>query len=231
MGQGVHTVALQVAAEELGIDPGADRRHRRHHPRARLRPDHRVARHADGGRFGAAGVRRRAGRRSARPTSTTTASTSSTGRRSSAIPSIPNPTIHSCFSYAAQMVVIDRTRARSRRSSPCTTSARRSTRCWCEGQIEGSVHMGLGYALTEDFPTDPETGFPTNMTLRSLGILRAKDVPQIDVRSSRCPSRARPTASRASARSASSHRPGRRRRPARPRRRVAHRLPMRPSGE
>ena len=41
--------------------------------------------------------------------------------------------------------------------------------------------MGLGYALSEDFPTDPETGFPTNMTLRSLGILRAKDVPEIEV--------------------------------------------------
>jgi xanthine dehydrogenase molybdenum-binding subunit len=41
--------------------------------------------------------------------------------------------------------------------------------------------MGLGYALTEDFPADPETAFPTNMTLRSLGILRPKDVPPIDV--------------------------------------------------
>ena len=41
--------------------------------------------------------------------------------------------------------------------------------------------MGLGYALTEDFPTDPETGFPTFSTLRQLGILRAKDVPEIDV--------------------------------------------------
>ncbi len=51
-----------------------------------------------------------------------------------------------------------------------------------EGQVEGSVHMGLGYALTEEFPTDPETGFPTNTTLRSLGILRAKDVPEIEVR-------------------------------------------------
>jgi xanthine dehydrogenase molybdenum-binding subunit len=51
----------------------------------------------------------------------------------------------------------------------------------CEGQIEGSVHMGLGYALTEDFPHDPETGFPTTTTLRGLGILRAKDVPPIEV--------------------------------------------------
>ena len=47
----------------------------------------------------------------------------------------------------------------------------------CEGQIEGSVHMGLGYALTEDFPADPGPAYPTNMTLRCLGILRAKDVP------------------------------------------------------
>ena len=45
---------------------------------------------------------------------------------------------------------------------------------------DSSVHMGLGYALTEDFPSD-EHGFPTNMTLRSLGILRPKDVPPIEV--------------------------------------------------
>ena len=51
----------------------------------------------------------------------------------------------------------------------------------CEGQIEGSVHMGLGYALSEDFPSDPETGFPINTTLRSLKILRPKDVPAIEV--------------------------------------------------
>ena len=40
--------------------------------------------------------------------------------------------------------------------------------------------MGLGYALTEDFPTD-ENGRPTNMTLRSLGIIRPKYMPEVDV--------------------------------------------------
>jgi len=49
----------------------------------------------------------------------------------------------------------------------------------CEGQIEGAVHMGLGYALTEDFPAD-EQGRPTAMTLRSLNIIRPKDVPEIE---------------------------------------------------
>ena len=36
--------------------------------------------------------------------------------------------------------------------------------------------MGLGYALTEDFPCD-ETAARPSMTLRGLGIIRAKDVP------------------------------------------------------
>ena len=40
--------------------------------------------------------------------------------------------------------------------------------------------MGLGYALTEEFPTDDD-GRPVNNTLRSLGILRAKDIPDIEV--------------------------------------------------
>ena len=41
--------------------------------------------------------------------------------------------------------------------------------------------MGLGYALTEDFPSDPATGFPTVTTLRGLGIIRAKDMPPVKV--------------------------------------------------
>jgi xanthine dehydrogenase molybdenum-binding subunit len=51
-----------------------------------------------------------------------------------------------------------------------------------EGQVEGSVHMGLGYALSEDFPADPETAMPTATTLRQLGILRAGDMPRVRVR-------------------------------------------------
>ena len=54
----------------------------------------------------------------------------------------------------------------------------------CEGQIQGAVHMGLGYALSEDFPSDEE-GRPQHMTLRSLGILRPKDVPKDRARARR----------------------------------------------
>ena len=41
MGQGVHTVAAQIAIEELGIDPERVARGRRHDARARRGPDHR----------------------------------------------------------------------------------------------------------------------------------------------------------------------------------------------
>ena len=96
-------------------------------------------------------------------------------------PNVTNPIIHSTFGYASQMAVIDRGSGKVERVVAAHDVGRAMNPTLCEGQIEGSIHMGLGYALTEDFPSDPETGFPTNMTLRSLGILRAKDVPPMEV--------------------------------------------------
>jgi len=96
-------------------------------------------------------------------------------------PGVENPIIHSTFGYAAQLVIVDRETGKIEHVVAAHDVGRAVNPQLCEGQIEGSVHMGLGYALSEDFPSDPETGFPTNMTLRSLGILRAKDVPKISV--------------------------------------------------
>lgn len=47
-----------------------------------------------------------------------------------------------------------------------------------EGQIEGAVVMGLGYALSEDLPL--QDGLP-NGRLADLGLLKAADVPRIEV--------------------------------------------------
>jgi xanthine dehydrogenase molybdenum-binding subunit len=96
-------------------------------------------------------------------------------------PSVTNPTIHAVFSFAAQLVIADPGSGEIEKVVAVHDVGRAVNPTLVEGQVEGSVHMGLGYALTEEFPTDPETGFPTNMTLRSLGILRAKDVPEIEV--------------------------------------------------
>lgn len=48
-----------------------------------------------------------------------------------------------------------------------------------EGQIEGSVHMGLGYAISEDMVY--ENGVPKSTRLRKCGILRAKETPKMVV--------------------------------------------------
>ncbi|MBU1718253.1 MAG: molybdopterin-dependent oxidoreductase, partial [Bacteroidetes bacterium] len=42
-----------------------------------------------------------------------------------------------------------------------------------EGQIEGGVHMGIGYATSEDFQM--EGGFPKSYKLRDCGVLRAHE--------------------------------------------------------
>jgi aldehyde oxidoreductase len=180
MGQGVHTVALQVAAEELGIDP------------ARIDVVVDTTRElgfgqttGSRGTLMAAGSVQRACQ--AALAADCAPDVDHTGEyvvdwtQKLGDPSYPNPTIHSCFSYAAQLAIADRESGAIERIVAVHDVGRAVNPTLVEGQVEGSVHMGLGYALSEDFPTDPETGFPTNMTLRSLGILRAKDVPEIEV--------------------------------------------------
>ena len=180
MGQGINTVALQVAVHELGID--ADKVDVIVDTTREL---------GIGQTTGSRGTLMGAGAVKAACEAARTANnaigvdhcgeyrvdwTTKLGE-----PGVEHPIIHSTFGYAAQMVVCDPETGKIERVLAAHDVGRAVNPQLCEGQIEGSVHMGLGYALSENFPHDPETGFPTNMTLRSLGILRAKDVPQIDV--------------------------------------------------
>jgi aldehyde oxidoreductase len=93
---------------------------------------------------------------------------------------VDHPTIHSTFSYAAQVVIVDPDSGEIERVVAVHDVGRAVNPLLCEGQIEGSVHMGLGYALTEGFPAD-EDGRPTNTTLRQLAIIRPKDMPPVEV--------------------------------------------------
>ena len=45
----------------------------------------------------------------------------------------------------------------------------------------GATHMALGWVLTEGLAVDPETGIVHDLTIRSFGIIRPKDVPAIDI--------------------------------------------------
>ena len=179
MGQGVHTVAMQTAVTELGIDP------------ARIEVIVDTTRQLGFGQT-----------TGSRGTLMVAASVQNACQVALAAdcapdvdhyaehvvdwtqklgdPAVPNPTIHAAFGFAAQVVVADRSTGAIEKVVAIHDVGRAVNPRLCEGQIEGSVHMGLGYALTEDFPSD-ELGFPTNMTLRSLGILRPKDVPPIEV--------------------------------------------------
>lgn len=177
MGQGVHTVALQVAVEELGIDPA----------RVVVLVD--TSRELGQGQttgsrgtlMGAGAVRQAclaALKDGCRPEVDYLGSHRVDWTHH--IGEVENPVIHSAFGYAAQLVIADRGTGAIERVVAAHDVGRAVNPTLCEGQVEGSVHMGLGYALTEEFPAD-ERGFPTKNTLRSLGILRAKDVPAIEV--------------------------------------------------
>ncbi len=90
-----------------------------------------------------------------------------------------NPITHVTFSYATQVVVLD-DKGALEKVVAAHDVGRVMNRTTCEGQIEGSVHMGLGYALTEDLPM--EGGFPLSTNYDDLRILRAKHTPDIEVR-------------------------------------------------
>ena len=178
MGQGIHTVAAQVVAEELGVDP------------ARIRVMVDTTRELGAGQTtGSRGTLMGAGAvaaacRAAKDAGMTTGVDHRGEYRvdwtNSIKEGLEHPVIHSTFGYAAQVVVADPVTGDIERVVAAHDVGRAVNPLLCEGQIEGSVHMGLGYALTEDFPTDDQAR-PTNMTLRSLGIIRPKDMPPVEV--------------------------------------------------
>lgn len=91
---------------------------------------------------------------------------------------VADPVTHMTFSYATQVVILDDD-GQLKRVVAAHDVGRAINPVLCAGQIEGGVHMGLGYALSEDFPcTD---GVPDSLLLRELGILRAQDTPEIEV--------------------------------------------------
>lgn len=178
MGQGVHTVAAQVAIQELGCDP------------AKVRVVVDTTRELGAGQTtGSRGTLMGAGS-VADACRVAIADGCRTGVdypgeyrvdwTSSMKSKEAHPIIHSAFGYAAQVVIMDRESGEVERVVAAHDVGRAVNPLMCEGQIEGSVHMGLGYALTESLPYD-EQGRPTVNTLRGLGIIRAKDMPPVDV--------------------------------------------------
>ncbi|MBI3073991.1 MAG: selenium-dependent xanthine dehydrogenase [Deltaproteobacteria bacterium] len=85
---------------------------------------------------------------------------------------------HTAFGYATQVCILD-AEGRVDRFVAAHDVGRAVNPALCAGQIEGSIHMGLGYALTEELPC--ENGMPVSAKLRDIGVLRARDMPAVDV--------------------------------------------------
>ncbi|MCK6622361.1 MAG: selenium-dependent xanthine dehydrogenase [Calditrichia bacterium] len=85
---------------------------------------------------------------------------------------------HYSYSYATQLAVLDEA-GQIETLYAAHDAGRIINPTLFEGQIEGSLHMGLGYAISENF--EQEKGVPKSTRLRKCGILRAKETPELVV--------------------------------------------------
>ena len=87
----------------------------------------------------------------------------------------PNPKSHVAYGFATHVVILDDD-GRVKEVYAAHDSGKVVNPTSIQGQIEGGVLMGLGYALTEDFPLKdcvPQAKFGT------LGLMRADQIPDI----------------------------------------------------
>ena len=91
---------------------------------------------------------------------------------------------HFSYGFAAHLVILDRT-GKLQAIYAAHDGGRIINPALFEGQIEGGVVMGMGYALTEKLPL--KEGRLTSERMSKLGLLKAKDVPEITVIGVECP--------------------------------------------
>jgi selenium-dependent xanthine dehydrogenase len=87
----------------------------------------------------------------------------------------PNRVSHVAYGYATHIVILDGD-GRVQKVVAAHDVGKAINPNGVEGQIEGGIVMGLGFALTEEFPL--RNGTPT-VTLGTLGLMRAAQVPEI----------------------------------------------------
>jgi xanthine dehydrogenase molybdenum-binding subunit len=90
---------------------------------------------------------------------------------------IPNPVTHFAYGWATQVVILDDA-GRLAKVIAAHDAGRVLNPTLLEGQIEGGVHMGLGYALSEELVLDG--GVPVTDSLKSLGIIPASGMPPVE---------------------------------------------------
>ena len=90
---------------------------------------------------------------------------------------VPNPVSHVAYGYSTQMCVVDPKTGKVESLVAAHDVGRAVNPLSCEGQIEGGVLMGMGYALREEYPIDDNCK-PIDK-YGSLGLFRAHEIPEI----------------------------------------------------
>jgi selenium-dependent xanthine dehydrogenase len=90
----------------------------------------------------------------------------------------PNRVHHVAYGYATQVVLLDES-GKVKKVVAAHDVGRAINPNGVEGQIEGGVVMGMGYALTEEFAV--RNGAPA-VTYGTIGLLRSTQTPQIECR-------------------------------------------------
>jgi xanthine dehydrogenase molybdenum-binding subunit len=91
---------------------------------------------------------------------------------------VPMIKTHTAFGYATQVCMLDE-EGKLDHFIAAHDVGRAINPALCEGQLEGSVHMGLGFALTEELPC--KDGMPVTTKMREIGPLRARHMPTVEV--------------------------------------------------
>ncbi len=89
---------------------------------------------------------------------------------------VKEPKTHFSYGYAAQLCVLD-DQGNIDTFYAAHDAGKAVNPMMVEGQIEGAVAMGLGYALSEDLPM--KDGYLVSDKLKDLGLLRIDQVPKI----------------------------------------------------
>lgn len=87
-----------------------------------------------------------------------------------------NPVSHVAYGYATQLFILDK-EGKVIKVVAAHDIGRAINPLSAEGQVEGGVAMGLGYALTEDFPL--KNGIP-QVKLGTLGLFKANQMPPVE---------------------------------------------------
>jgi xanthine dehydrogenase molybdenum-binding subunit len=181
MGQGVHTILMQILCEELGTTPG----------QVRLAVD--TCRELDCGQttasratvLGGRAVIDAAGKLKAALNGGQLADLAGqefygevlidwTTRPGAAV---ANPVTHFAYGWATQVVILAED-GRIEKVVAAHDVGKVLNPTLLSGQVEGAVHMGLGHSLSEEFVVDG--GHPVTTTLKSLNIIPPSGMPPVE---------------------------------------------------